>query len=179
MRGRDDADDAGRTALDEDDDQRSSAASPPVLGLGRRFEPIRGTLRAWAGESRQVERCSARSAEPQCDGLGAAQPDELGADRVGQRAGVSSRGQHLAELVLGEHRVGLAPGFLVDPPELGLERGDPGRRLVQVHRPAPAPAVSPNGRLRSDLRIDDQRPKQEDARYGTRIEMPDGTWTKP
>ena len=135
--GRNDADHPGGPALYEDHGERPGPAGGPGVRIGPAGETVRCRRRSWPAQPRQLERLAARLTEPQPDALRAAQPDELGTDRVGQSGRIVARGQDLAQLVLGEHRVGLSARLVVDPGKLRLQGRDPRRALVGIHQRAP------------------------------------------
>ncbi len=135
---------ARRAALLERDAEPAGAGRPAACGggVGER-DGKRGSVArfacsrpdVWPERRDPAQRSPRRSCQPERGGLGAARAGDLREDRRRQLLQVVARGEQLAQLVLGEHRVRLALGLVEDAPPLVLEaRHARPQRALLVHR---------------------------------------------
>ena len=136
---------AERMALLERDAEPAGAGRP-AFSRARVREPRRevgaeegvaGGL-AWRDVPRHlegrdpVERPPGGSRQPECGGAGAARAGDLRQDRRCKLLQVVAGGQQLAQLILGEHRVGLALGLVERSPPLVLQARDACPELIAL-----------------------------------------------
>ena len=141
----------------------TARASATVAGPGTQGIDVVRTFAARLASARRraaprAARPLVRAAVPQRAAGAIGQADELAQDGLRQAGERPARGDELAQLVLGEERIGLPLGVIERAPPLAFEGVDARQEPVRV------------GARRSAAT---ERPQQEEARDGARVQVPD------